>query len=70
MRWLRKLSFFIGSVILALLFEYLTKWVDQSKGRLKLAYVSFVILSIPAITMLVAMYVEMFTETLPQILNN
>ncbi|HWL25147.1 hypothetical protein M3610_26505 [Neobacillus sp. MER 74] len=63
-------SFFIGSVILALLFEYLSKWVDQSKGRLKLAYVSFVILSIPAIIMLVAIYVEMFTETLPQILNN
>ena len=63
-------SFFIGSVILTLLFEYLSKWVDQSKGRLKLAYVSFVILSIPAIIMLVAIYVEMFTETLPQILNN
>ena len=63
-------SFFIGSVILALLIEYLTKWFDQSKGRLKLAYVSFVILSIPAIIMLVAMYVEIFTEMLPKIINN
>ncbi|WHY69758.1 hypothetical protein [Neobacillus sp. SuZ13] len=63
-------SFFIGSVILALLIEYLTKWFDQSKVRLKLAYVSFVILSIPAIIMLVAMYVEIVTEMLPKILNN
>jgi len=63
-------SFFIGSVILALLIEYLTKWFDQSKVRLKLAYVSFVILSIPAIIMLVAMYVEIFTEMLPKIINN
>ncbi|MEH7085659.1 hypothetical protein V7139_23385 [Neobacillus drentensis] len=63
-------TFFIGSVILALLIEYLTKWFDQSKGRLKLAYVSFVILSIPAIIMLVAMYIEIFTEMLPKIINN
>ncbi|WP_144555051.1 hypothetical protein [Bacillus sp. X1(2014)] len=63
-------SFFIGSIILALLIEYHTKWFDQSKGRQKLAYVSFVILSIPAIIMLVAMYVEIFTEMLPKILNN
>jgi hypothetical protein len=63
-------SFFIGSVMLAFLIEYLTDWFDQSKGRLKLAYISFVILSIPAIKMLGAMYVEIFTEMLPKILNN
>ena len=63
-------SFFIGSVILAFLIEYITDWFDQSKGRLKLAYVSFVILSIPAIIMLVSMYVEIFTGMLPKILNN
>lgn len=63
-------SFFIGSVLLALLIEYITKWFDQSNSRLKLAYLSFAILSIPAILMLVFMFVEIFTEMLPKILNN
>jgi hypothetical protein len=63
-------SFFIGSVLLALLFEYLAKWFDQTKGRQILAYLSFAIFSIPAILMLAAMYVEIFTEMLPKIVNN
>jgi hypothetical protein len=63
-------SFFIGSILLALLIEYITKWFDQSKGRLKLAYLSFAILSIPAILMLVNMFIEIFTEMLPKIINN
>ncbi|MDR7236496.1 hypothetical protein [Neobacillus drentensis] len=63
-------SFFIGSVLLALVIEYITKWFDQSKGRLKLAYLSFAILSIPAILMLVNMFIEIFTEMLPKIRNN
>jgi hypothetical protein len=63
-------SFFIGSVLLAILIEYIAKWFDQSKGRQKIAYLSFAILSIPAILMLVFMFVEIFTEMLPKIINN
>ena len=62
-------SFFIGSSLLALVIEYMSKWFDQSKGRLKLAYLSFAILSIPAILMLVNMFIEIFTEMLPKIIN-
>jgi hypothetical protein len=62
-------SFFIGSSLLALVFEYMSKWFDQSKGRLKLAYLSFAILSIPAILVLVNMFIEIFTEMLPKIIN-
>ncbi|MEH7159371.1 hypothetical protein [Neobacillus drentensis] len=64
------ISFFIGSLTLAFLIEYMTDWFDQSRGRLKLAFISFVILSIPAIIILGSMYVEIFTEMLPKILNN
>lgn len=63
-------SFFIGSVFLATLMEYIAKWVEHTKGRQILAYLSFTIFSIPAILMLVFMYVEIFTEMLPKILNN
>jgi hypothetical protein len=63
-------SFFIGSVLLAILIEYIAKWFEQSKGRHILAYLSFAIFSIPSILMLVAMYVEIFTEMLPKIINN
>ncbi|MBT2698558.1 hypothetical protein J7E79_14175 [Bacillus sp. ISL-40] len=63
-------SFFIGSVLHALLIEYITKWFDQSNGKLKLAYLSFAILSIPAILILVFMFIEIFTEMLPKIINN
>ncbi|MEH6958008.1 hypothetical protein [Neobacillus drentensis] len=62
-------SFFIGSFLLALVFEYMSKWFDQSKGRLRLAYLSFAILSIPAILVLVNMFIEIFTEMLPKIIN-
>jgi hypothetical protein len=62
-------SFFIESSLLALVFEYMSKWFDQSKGRLKLAYLSFAILSIPAILVLVNMFIEIFTEMLPKIIN-
>jgi hypothetical protein len=64
-------SFFIGSVLLALLIEYIAKWFDQTTtGRQLFAYLSFGVFSIPAILMLVVMYVEIFTEMLPKILNN
>jgi hypothetical protein len=63
-------SFFIGSVLLALLIDYIAKWFDQSKGRHILAYLSFAIFAIPAILMLVSMYIEIFTEMLPKIINN
>lgn len=62
-------SFFIGSVLLALLIEYIAKWFEHTKGRKILAYLSFAILSIPAILMLVFMFVEIFTEMVPKILN-
>lgn len=62
--------FFIGALLLAFSVEHFTHWMDGSKGRQKLAYVSFTILFIPASAMLVNIFLEIFNEILPKINDN
>ena len=62
--------FFIGSLILTFFIDTITKWVDQSNKRLKLTYVSFAILFLPALFILVNLIAEIFYEMLPQINTN
>lgn len=62
--------FFIVAFLLVWTTERITKWMEQANGRLKLAYVSFAILVIPAVVMLVNMFLEIFYEMIPQIIEN
>ncbi|WP_423798283.1 hypothetical protein [Neobacillus sp. SAB-20_R2A] len=62
--------FFIGAFLLVWSIERITKWMEQSNGRLKLAYISCAILVIPAAVMLVNMFLEIFYEMIPAIIEN
>lgn len=62
--------FFIGPLLLALFSERVSNWTNQSNRRLKLTYIIFALLSIPAIVMLVNLFMEIFYEMLPQIIDN
>lgn len=62
--------FFIGALILVYFIDKITQWADQSNGRLKLTYVCFAILVVPAIVMLINIIAEIFYEMLPSILTN
>jgi hypothetical protein len=52
--------FFIGALILVYFIDKISKWVDHSHRRLRLSYVSFALLVIPAIVMLVNIIAEIF----------
>jgi hypothetical protein len=62
--------FFIGALILVFFIDTISSWVDHSNRRVRLTYVSFAILIIPAITMLVNLIAEIFYEMLPKIITN
>jgi hypothetical protein len=62
--------FFIGALLLTYFIDSISKWVEQSNGRLKLIYVSFAILILPAAIMLVNIIAEIFYEMLPKISSN
>lgn len=62
--------FFAGAFLLAFFIELVTNWIDRSKRRVKLAYVSFAILVIPAAVILVNIFLEIFYEMLPKIIDN
>jgi hypothetical protein len=62
--------FFIGALLLTYFIDSISKWVTQSNGRLKLIYVSFAILILPAAIMLVNIIAEIFYEMLPKISSN
>lgn len=62
--------FFLTAFMLAFFIERLTNWLDQSTGSPKLPYVSFAILSIPATVALVNIFLEIFYEMLPKIIDN
>lgn len=62
--------FFIGPLLLGFFIERISNWIDQSNRRLKLTYISFAILSIPATVMLVNIFIEIFYEMMPKIIDN
>jgi hypothetical protein len=62
--------FFIGALLITYFIDSISKWVEQSNGRLKLIYVSFAILILPAAIMLVNIIAEIFYEMLPKISSN
>lgn len=62
--------FFIGPLLLALFIERISNCIDRSNLRIKLTYISFALLSIPAIVMLVNIFMEIFYEMLPKIIDN
>ncbi|MEH7492850.1 hypothetical protein [Neobacillus niacini] len=62
--------FFLGALILVNFIESISKWVNHSSRRIKLAYVSFAVLVIPAVVMLVNIVAEIFYEMLPKIITN
>lgn len=64
------LLFFIGSFGLAFSVERITRWLNHSNRRLRLAYICFAIFVIPATIMLVNMILEIFYEMIPQIIIN
>ncbi|MBS4214845.1 hypothetical protein [Neobacillus rhizophilus] len=62
--------FFIGAFIHVWSINRITNWVNHSNGMLKLAYISFAILVIPAAVMLFNMFLEIFNEIIPKIIEN
>jgi hypothetical protein len=64
------LLFFIGSFGLAFSVERITRWLNHSNRRQRLAYICFAIFVIPATIMLVNMILEIFYEMIPQIIQN
>jgi hypothetical protein len=62
--------FIIGALILVYFINIISRWVDHSHRRLRLSYVSFAFLVIPAIVMLVNIIAEIFYEMLPKIITN
>ncbi|WP_284035707.1 hypothetical protein [Neobacillus sp. 114] len=62
--------FFIGAFIHVWSINRITNWVNHSNGMLKLAYISFAILVIPAAVMLFNMFHEIFNEIIPKIIEN
>lgn len=62
---------FIGAgILLALLVNRVTNWVNQSKSRLKYIYLVFALLIIPAIVMSGGIIYEIFYELIPEIDSN
>jgi hypothetical protein len=59
--------FFISAYMLAFSVGVMTKWIDQSKSRLKWAYIDFVIFFIPATFMLGNILAEIFYEMMPKV---
>lgn len=62
--------FFIGALHLVFFIDTISRWVEHSNRRMRLAYVSFALIVVPAITMLVNIIAEIFYEMLPKIITN
>lgn len=62
--------FFMGALLLTYFIDLISNWIDQSIRRVKLTYVSFAILILPAAIMLINIIAEIFYEMLPKISTN
>lgn len=62
--------FFIGALILVYFNDIISRWVDHSNRRMRITFVSFALLVIPAVVMLVNIIAEIFYEMLPKIITN